>query len=482
VTLRPGDLLGLPAPDEAAAVQIALRYVLLILALACAALFARGRRGLAVVAAMAFVTAALAVWTASLARPYGLFVDADITRAAAEASAAALPGGDDALSGEPRPDSLPVRVVRWGVSPGYLIVWPSLLPLVVAPGLGLLIYLLWPGEAGAAAAVLWLAFSTPEPAALRGEGFLPGLWSHPAASVLLVAVTGAALAAGRIRSRALGIALGVVATLALALTWVPQGHAAPPLLGRLLAATFEQGPWLLLGLFGLARGAPAAARSLVLGGGVLYVLGPRAADTWATQSAYRLGLILAATAPILWLARGAATLLVPERLCRAAAGSPERFGFAVLVALTLPGCFTARWNPAALDPVVTASQAPLSTNLRPGLAWLRAHTPEDATCVASPDYAALVAVVGGRRVLRAPELWDPADDQRRRRAERMLAAGREPDLLRRYQVGCVFFASSDVGWLGTTTREELDHVPGLRLGYADAFTRVYTVTAAPSAP
>ena len=102
--------------------------------------------------------------------------------------------------------------------------------------------------------------------------------------------------------------------------------------------------------------------------------------------------------------------------------------------------------------------------------------------MASPDYAALVAVVGERRVLRAPELWDPGDDQRRRRAERMLAAGREPDLLRRYQVGCVFFANSDVGWLGTTTREELDRVPGLQLGYADAFTRVYTVTAGPSAP
>jgi hypothetical protein len=480
VTLRPGDLLGLPAPDEAAAVQIALRYVLLLLALACAALFARGRRALAVLAAALFVEAALMVWTASLARPYGLFVDPDVTRAAAEAATAVLPGADGALSGEPRPDSLSARLVRWGLAPGHVIVWSSLLPLVVVPGLGLLIYLLGRGEAGAAAAVLWLAFSTPEPAALHGEGFLPGLWSHPSASLLLVAVTGAALAAGRLRSRALGIALGVVATLAL--TWVRQGGPGPSLVGRLLAASFEQGPWLLLGGFGLARGAPAAAWSLVLGGGALYLLGPRAADTWAPHAAYRLGLIVAATAPVLWLARGAASLLVPERLCRAVAATPERFGFAVLVALTLPGCFTARWNPAALDPVVTASQSPLSTNLRPGLEWVRSHIPEDATCVASPDYAALVAVVGERRVLRAPELWDPADDQRRRRAERMLVAGREPDLLRRYQVGCVFFASSDVGWLGTTTREELDHLPGLRLGYADAFTRVYTVTTTPSAP
>jgi hypothetical protein len=480
VTLRPGDFLGLPAPDEAAAVQIALRYVLLLLALACAALVARGRRGLAVVAAMAFVAAALAVWTASLARPYGLFVDADITRAAAEASAAALPGGDGALSGEPRPDSLPVRLVRWGLAPSNVIVWPSLLPLVVAPGLGLLIYLLWPGEAGAAAAVLWLAFSTPEPAALRGEGFLPGLWSHPGASVLLMAVTGAALAAGRVRARALGILLGVLATLAL--TCVRQGGPAPTLAGRVLAGTFEQGPWLLLGAFGLARGAPAAAWSLVLGGGALYLLGPRAADTWATHAAYRLGLILAATAPVLWLARGAATLFVAERPCRAVAATPERFGFAVLLALTLPGCFTARWNPAALDPVVTASQAALSTSLRPGLEWVRTHTPEDATCVASPDYAALVAVVGGRRVLRAPELWDPADDQRRRRAERMLAAGREPDLLRRYQVGCLVFVNSDVGWLGTASREAFDGEPSLDLGYRDAYVSVYRIALESASP
>ena len=166
---------------------------------------------------------------------------------------------------------------------------------------------------------------------------------------------------------------------------------------------------------------------------------------------------------------------MPERVRHAVAVTPERFVFAVLLAATLPGCFAARWNPAALDPVVTASQSPLSTNLLPGLDWLRAHTPPEATCVASPDYAALVAVLGQRRVLRAPELWDPADDQRRRRAERMLVAGREPDLLRRYQLGCVFFASGDVGWLGTTAPDGLDGVGGLRLGYADTYTRVYLV-------
>jgi hypothetical protein len=39
----------------------------------------------------------------------------------------------------------------------------------------------------------------------------------------------------------------------------------------------------------------------------------------------------------------------------------------------------------------------------------------------------------------------------------------------------VFFANGDVGWLGTTDPEELDRVSGLRLGYADAYARVYLV-------
>jgi hypothetical protein len=476
VTLRPGDLLSLPALANGPSHLIALRYVLLLLALACAAAAVRGRRRLLVLAAIAFAEAVLVFWASSLARPYGLFVDNRVTRAAAEASTARLPGTDGALSGEPRPESIPVRLVRWGVTPRVAIAGPSLLPLAVVPALGLLVFLLWPRAQAAEAAALWLAFSTSEAATLRGEGFLAGLWAHPAASLALVATFAVVLAVGRLRSRALAVGLGCVAVLALVL--LRATGVGPPLADRLLTATFEQGPWLLLGAFGLARGAPPAALAMSMAGGALYLLGPRVADTWATLAVYRAGLILASTAPVLTLAREAAAYLVPERVCRTLATTPERLAFGLLLALTLPGCFLARWNPAALDPVMTASQAPLSTNLEPGLAWLRTHTPEDATCVASPDYAAVVAVSGGRRILRAPELWEPADDQRRRRAERMLAAASgEADLLRRYQIGCVFFANGDIGWLGTTAWDDLDRSPALRLGYADAYTRVYVVTA-----
>ena len=195
---------------------IALRYVLLVLALAVAALAARGRRALLVLGAVVFVEAVLAFWTASLARPYGLFVSADVTRAAAEVSAARLPGDDGALSGEPRLESVRVRLAQWGLAPRTVMLGPSLLPLFAVPALGLLVFALWRRGDAAEAAVLWLAFSTAEPAALRGEGFLTGLWSHPAGAIALVVVAAAALAAGRLRSPGLGLALGLMATLGLA--------------------------------------------------------------------------------------------------------------------------------------------------------------------------------------------------------------------------------------------------------------------------
>jgi hypothetical protein len=480
VTLRPGDLVGLPWPADPATGAIALRYILLALSLVVAALAARGRRTALVLATVVFVEAVIVVWTASLARPYGLFADAQVTRAAAEASVARLPGDDGALSGEARSEGASVRLVRWGVEPRTVIAGPSLLPLIAIPALGLLVFALWRREEAAEAAVLWLAFSTADAAAARGEGFLTGLWARPAGALVLVAVAAAVLAAGRLRSRMFGVGLGLLAMFGLAVLRGSPG--APPLGERLLAATFEQGPWLVLGAWGLARGAPSAAWSLVLGGATLYLLGPHVTDTWAAHAAYRLGLILASTAPLLVLTRTAGDWLVPERLRRALAPATEQFGFAALLALTLPGCFAARWNPAALDPIALASFSPLSTNLKPGLDWLRAHTPPGATCLASPDYAALVAVAGGRRVLRAPDLWEPADDQRRRRVERMLVEEREPELLRRYQVGCVFFASSDVGWLDTRTREDLDRLRSLRLGYADVYTRVYLLNGAGASP
>jgi hypothetical protein len=288
----------------------------------------------------------------------------------------------------------------------------------------------------------------------------------------------ATLAAARLPWPRVRVPLAMVAVLGLAL--VGQAGAAPPLGERVLAATVEQGPWLLLGAYGLWHAPTLPALALVAGAGGLFLAGPAAADTWTAHAAYRLGLILAATAPVLALVDRLSGALAPPSLLARAATSPRRLGFALLLLAGLPGSFIARWNPPALDPLAAGSRAPLPANVLPGLAFVREQVPPDATCLASPDYAALVAVIGQRRVLRAPALWEPPDDQRRRRAERMLLAGREPELAHRYQIGCVFFANGDVGWLGTTTPDALDRVPGLRPGHGDPYTRVYVLSAAPS--
>jgi hypothetical protein len=472
VTGRPGDLIGLPVLGDTPADAVALRYVLALLAVAGAALALRGRRVWMVVAVTAFVAVAAAFWTASMARPYGLFADAAVTRVAAHTATARLPGDDGALIGEGRPVLLPVALARLGAPAEVLIALPTLLPLAIVPLLALTIAALWRRPESAEAAVLVLGFATSEAAALRGIGFLPGVWSHPSHSPALVAAVAAALAAERLPWPRLRLPVAVLATLSLAL--LPAGGPSLPAADRWLAVTLEQGPWLLLGGYGLLRTFSPAALALVAAAAALFVVAPQRADAWATHSAFRIGLILASTRPALDLLRAAAAVLPPRpRRERGSAGA-ERLGLAALLLLTLPGGFVARWTPPALDPTMAASQAPLSTNLMPALDWVRAHVPEDATCVASPDYAPLVAVMGGRRVLRAPELWDPPDDQRRRRAERMLLAGREEDLARRYQIGCVFFAASDVGWLGTTSAEALDRVNALRRVYADAYVRVYT--------
>ena len=476
MTPRPGDLLALPVLGDDPSDAIALRYAMLLIAVACAALALRGRRVLLVVAAAVFMEAALLFWTAGLGRPYGIFVDPAITRAASEVAAARLPGEDGPLSGEPRARPLAARLASLGVPADAVIASPTILPLLVVPAIAFAVLLLWPRHESAEAATLWLAFSTAEATAIHGGGFLPGVWSHPLGLATLLVVVVVVLASARLPWPRLRVALAAAGVLALVL--VRPSSDVPPFADRLLALTVDQLPWLLLGGYGLASGAAPGAWALACGGGALYLAG--AAEPWTTHAACRLGLILAATAPLLKLAHRAAVALVPGSVQARLGGPPGRVGFAALLLFTMPGSFTARWNPFALDAVAAESRPPLSTNVRPALAWVRANVPEHATCLASPDYAALVAIDGQRRVLRAPGLWEPADDQRRRRVERTLLAGREPDLLRRYQVGCVFFAASDVGWLGADSLDALDGVEGLQRGYADAYVRVYAVSDARS--
>ena len=65
--------------------------------------------------------------------------------------------------------------------------------------------------------------------------------------------------------------------------------------------------------------------------------------------------------------------------------------------------------------------------------WIGENTPRDAAIVADEDYAPAVAILAGRRLLRAPSLVAPPDDERRLRLQRALFEGHPPPaLLQRY--------------------------------------------------
>jgi hypothetical protein len=109
--------------------------------------------------------------------------------------------------------------------------------------------------------------------------------------------------------------------------------------------------------------------------------------------------------------------------------------------------------------------------------WIRRKTPPESVFVTSPEYAAPVAVLTGRRLLRAPGLLEPSDDGARRRAERLVLICRNPEALRsRYRLTHVFVAPGDFRDRGLERPEDLGANPCLRLRYADeAGLRVYEI-------
>jgi hypothetical protein len=473
----PGALLGIPEGlADAPADAVLLRYLLLLVAAGWAALIARGRLWPAVLAGTAFLEIVLAFWIASFGRPYGVLVDPEITRRAADTAVASLGGDEGALAGEPLERTPATWLARRGLSSNLAIALPTVLPLLIVPALALLLASSSkPREEALLAASLWLAFSTAQGEAVRGAGFLPGLWARPAASVALVAAVAVAVTAGRARRRWVELGCGLL--LAGAWSFVPPVGPPLPFAQRVLVATADQAPWLLLGGWGLLHGAPGGALALTVGGAAALLALPLVApaDAWGAQALCRLGLILAAASPLRRLLEAAVDGLWHGRPWPARLGQREWAGIAALILAGAPGSFAARWDPGTLDTVAFASREPLSRNLAPAFRWLRENVPPDVTCMASPDYAPMVAVLAQRRVLRAPTLGERADDQRRRRAERMLLSGREPDLLRRYQVGCLVFLDGDQGWLGILSPSDLSGVPGLTLRFADAHAHVYAV-------
>lgn len=477
--LRPGELLGIPAaiPDVPATVAT-LRWGLWLVAALWAVMVAgRGRRAW-LLGGLLFVWAASGYWLLALGRPYGLLVDGDITRGLAVASVAAETGQDQGvLAGETarsQPASTLVRAQRVAVLWG-----PSLLPLVVVPGIGILLYALWGCRSRAPlAALLWLAFSTGDLDTVRGVGLVPSVFSHPwPAAALLPAVALVLLEArwGRAVSVA-RTALGVAVVMGLGCL-VPAAPIPRGLPEALLTVSVDQGLWLPLALWGLSRTTDAAAWRLTIGGGLLTLATalPLPIDPVGAHALYRLGLLLAASEPVERVLVGLGEMLtprLPRSWPRIEAG---RLGTAALLLTLVPSSFLAWWHPLELDPVAAESRRPIPMPLREAMEWIRRQTPRTAVFIASAGFAPAVAALGGRQVLRAPGLVEAANDARRRVVEEKVLKGKQPErALVRFGVTHVFIAPGDFTEYGVKAPEALEAYPQFRLRYCnDEGYRVY---------
>jgi len=478
--LRPGAILGLPegVPDAVFHV-VALRYLLLLLALLWALAALKGRGRIVLLAGLAFATAAVGFWVLALGRPYGLFVDGPITRAAAEASVVAASGSraETFLAGEAAPATAPVVLAGLGVPASILIVAPTFMPLVLLAVTAVLIYVACPDRAQApVAASLWLAFSTGDLETLRGMGIVPGAWSHPWPAVAAIALVLLAL----LPVPALARAAAVVGA-GFFLLRLPMVGEAVPRFGIAQAAlllTLDQGPWLPLAAWGLWRGAWAAARGLVAAGAALVLAGSLGlVDVWGGHVLYRIGLLLAACGPVDVLARRMGEALQAARPSLSRHGEAAWLGRAVLVAAFVPGSFLAWWSPVRLDPVAEASVYPHSSRIVAVADWIRAGTPPGASFLAPPDYGPDIAVLAGRRVLRAPALGEAADEVRRQRVERLVLAGRPPEgPLRYYNLRYVFLAPGGFPDHGIRGPEDLESRGGFALRHAADEFRIYELT------
>jgi hypothetical protein len=475
-----------------------LRYALILLAILWSVLRARGRPGLSLLAGLGFVILALGFWAMSLGRPYGLFVDAEITRCAGDASVAAAgaPPGQGMLVDEPP------RCARWAslarrLPQAWLLLLPRIVPVIALPLLGTLVYFLWPRrEEAFTASFLWLAFSTGQLETLRGVGFAPGLWAHPGSAVFLCLLVAAVLSVPRLplhsstphpvpphvgggegrRQRHVATAVGT----SLLSLWllVPGPKNGPGVMDALLLLSFDQTPWWLLAAWGWRCGTEPSARALILGGALLLVATafPLGVDPWGAQAFYRLGLLLAAAGPVTVVAGRLGDAL--SRLRARPLAAPADLGAAALVLAGASISFLVWWTPTRLDPVMEASQPPVAERLVAAMDWIHENTPPTAVFLASPDYAPSVAVLGGRRVLRAPTLGPAADEVRRERMEDKVLAGRDPSRLADlYGLTHVFIAPGDFSAYGIRSPEDLERQGRFRLLYADAEDyRVYEIT------
>ena len=466
MTLRPAALLGLPegVPDPLVHLA-AFRYALCGLALAWAVVVWKARRPWWTAAGMAWVAIAIGFWVLSFGRPYGLLEDRDVTLRSARIAVVGYAGGPEGvLSGEALPESVWTTLAARGVSPRLLQQLPTFLPLLTLPLLGLLAHCSWARrDVAVYAALLWLAFATGDLDTLRDLGLAGGLWRRPAVAVALPLLVASALWLARLRWLERLWPL-VAAALVGAVVACPVGPPRLALPETLLLLTLDQGPWLLLGGYGLLRRGDPAARSLTAAGASLLLAQAASlpVDAFTGHALYRLGLLLGA-APVVAELCARAGRFVASRWKSLDATSA---GAAALVALMVPGSFLAWWDPTKVDATAGASVPPLAGALYEVMDWIRDETPPPAVVLASEDYAPAVAVLGGRRVLRAPTLSQPADEWRRIRAQAAVLEGRDPHkYVARYGVTYVLIAPSEFAEHGLTMPEDLDALAHFRLRY-----------------
>jgi hypothetical protein len=462
----PGELLGVPAgvPDLMTN-EAPFRWVLVLLVIASAFLLARARYRAAM--AVAAVCAALSVvfWVLLLGRPYGVLVDPGTTRRAAQMAVTAESGRNDEgfLVGEP-----PAPGFRRHIAPRFArfaVEAPTWLPVLLLPLTALGLYRI-AGPDGAVAALLWLLFSSGDLDTLRGRGFVPALWQHPGAALGFTALLWClALAARWLTTvpRALSAA-AVVCAVSVAL---PFEDLPLPAFQALAALTLDQALWLWLAALGLRRGANGPAVAFIVSGAALVLAsacGVRV-DVWAAHALYRAGLILASVEPLRALSARIGRSIVAARPSLAA-WTPAALGGGLLLLATGPGATLAWWEPLRVDAIARESVAPIPAGVAEPMEWIRRETAGDAVFVASPEYAPAVAVLAGRRVLRAPTLLVASDDERRRRVERAVLTGTPPPapaLLERYGLRYVLAAPGDFQDLGLAAPHELAQRPYLAL-------------------
>jgi hypothetical protein len=352
---------------------------------------------------------------------------------------------------------------------------------VILPATALAIALLWRRPEAALAAILWSLGATGELDTVRGLGFVPGLWARPGSSALWLVTLGAVFLLARLPLRG---ALGAAAPTLVVLGGLALGARAPGLSlpDALLAVTLDQQLWLVAGAASLWRERDRASEALIAGGALLVLSralgGP--GDAWAGQAFVRAGLVLASAT---WL-QAASAALVNDAMRSAVARwrlRPDRVMTAVVITVLGAGGALAWWDPVRVDPMAKASIEPVPPPLTQAMDWIREHTAPDATVAADDEYAAAVAVLGGRRTLRAPSLVSAPDDERRRRLERGLLSGRAPAaLLARYGVRYVFLAPGQFREYGLEQPEDLERRGGVRLAFAnDKGMRLYEIDPAP---